>query len=325
MRFVVYGAGGVGGVIGARLHQHGHDVRLIARGAHLDAIRERGLRIEDPDTAVTLDIPASGHPSEIGAWDDTVVLLAMKSQDTSDALRALRDAAGEVPVVCAQNGVANERAALRYFPDVYGMVVMLPAAHLEPGVVQASSAPVTGILDVGRFPDGIDDRARAVAAALEASTFVSEARTDVMRWKHTKLLMNLANAISALCGPEGFGGDLARIVRAEGRAVLVAAGVAFASGEEDLARRADHMTIRPVNGELRLGGSTWQSLARRTGVVETDYLNGEIVRLGRLHGVPTPANALLQRRMAIAAREGLAPGSVSPDELLAELGQTAAV
>ena len=51
MRFVVYGAGAIGGVIGARLHQHGHEVVLIARGAHLEAIRARGLRIESADAA----------------------------------------------------------------------------------------------------------------------------------------------------------------------------------------------------------------------------------------------------------------------------------
>ena len=114
MRFVVYGAGAVGGVIGARLHQSGHEVVLIARGEHLRAIERSGLRIESPDDTATLDIPAVGSPSEaeLGAGD--VVILAVKSQDTGGALDALTAGAPDrVPVVCAQNGVENERAALR--------------------------------------------------------------------------------------------------------------------------------------------------------------------------------------------------------------------
>src|SRR5436190_4508202 len=199
MRFVVYGAGAIGGVIGGRLHEHGHDVVLVARGRHLRAIGDAGLRIESPDGTATLRIPAVGHPAELSLTEGDVVLLAVKSQDTGAALDALAAAAPPgVAVACAQNGVENERAALRLFPRVYGVHVMLPAAHLEPGVVQASSAPVTGLLDLGRYPRGADDTARRLSAALNASSFDSRAMTDVMRWKHRKLIMNLGNAVEAL-------------------------------------------------------------------------------------------------------------------------------
>ena len=82
--------------------------------------------------------------------------------------------------MCLQNGVANESAALRRFANVYGICVMLPASHLEPGLVVAHSAPVPGILDVGRFPDGVDDTADArwpPGCATPAST-PSRARTS---------------------------------------------------------------------------------------------------------------------------------------------------
>src|SRR6185369_6440327 len=85
------------------------------------------------------------------------------------------------------------------------------------------------------------------------------------------------------------------------------------------ARRGDRLAMRPVGGERRGGGSSWQSLRRRHGSIEADYLNGEIVLLGRLHGVPTPANALLQRLANQAAATGAAPGGRSSDELLALL------
>jgi 2-dehydropantoate 2-reductase len=320
VRFVIYGAGGIGGVMGARLHQSGHDVVLIARGAHYEAIRAAGLTLQSAEENVTLDIPVVDHPSAITWTEDDVAILGMKSQDTLGALEALRACAPhDVAVACAQNGVVNERVALRYFANVYGICVMCPTNHLEPGVVQAYSYPVTGLLDVGRYPDGVDETATAIATALSVSTYLSEPRPDIMRWKYGKLMMNLGNGIDAMCGPAARGTDLFRIVREEGVAVLRAAGIGFVDNEEDAARRGSHMTIRPIEGQRRGGGSTWQSLARGLTSVETDYLNGEIVLLGRLHGVPTPANELMQRLTAQAAHDGIEAGSVDPDALVARL------
>ena len=320
MRFVVYGAGAIGGVVGARLAQHGQDVALIARGAHYEAIRDRGLTLEWGDERATLALPVVDDPAALKLTTDDVVLLAMKSQDTAAAVRALAQAAApDVPVVSMQNGVDNERTLLRTFERVYGVCVMCPTAHLEPGVVQAFSTPTTGILDIGRVPDGRDDFADTVAATFRASTFASEARADITRWKYGKLLLNLTNAIDAACGPEARTSPLASLVRREGVAVLRAAGIDFVSKEEDAARRGDLLQLTPIAGSARTGASSWQSLARATGSIETDYLNGEIVMLGRLHGVPTPANALLQQVANRLAAEGAPPGSVDVDDLLAQL------
>jgi 2-dehydropantoate 2-reductase len=312
LRVVVYGAGAVGGVIGARLHQNGHEVVLIARGEHLRVIRETGLRIESPADAATLRIPAVGEPSDVGVGEGDVVLLAVKSQDTGAVLDELAAAApGGVPVVCAQNGVENERAALRLFPDVYGVHVMLPAAHLEPGLVQASSAPVTGMLDVGRYPNGTDELTHELAAAFNASTFDSRALADVMRWKYRKLIMNLGNAVEALVAPGPEQDELAERAEEEGEACLRAAGIEFASREEDRERRGDLLRLGPIGGRERGGGSSWQSLARGSGTIEADYLNGEIALLGRLHGFPTPVNELLQRLANRWAAERRPPGTLT--------------
>jgi len=146
-----------------------------------------------------------------------------------------------------------------------------------------------------------------------------EARVDhrVMRMKYGKLLENLANAVQALCGLEAAAGTLVRAVRAEGIAVLQAADIDFATESEMDQRRAESaMKMRPIEGQGR-GGSTWQSLARRAGSVETDYLNGEIALLGALHGVPTPYNRLLQRLTAEVARQKRPPGSYTIEELMA--------
>ena len=84
-------------------------------------------------------------------------------------------------------------------------------------------------------------------------------------------------------------------------------------------RRTSMSGMREIAGHARAGGSTWQSLTRGTGSIETDYLNGEIALLGRLHGVPTPANVALQAITARMAREGAAPGSVGVVEVEAEI------
>jgi 2-dehydropantoate 2-reductase len=322
MRFIVFGAGAVGGVVGARLAQHGHDVVLIARGAHLDALRTDGITVESADDRATVRLPAYTGPDEIEFNDDDVVLLGVKAQATKDALDALRAAASATtPVVCLQNGVENERVALRLFEHVYAVCVMCPATHLEPGVVQAYSSPISGLLDIGRYPNGLDGTAYQIAAALQASTFESVPRADIMRWKYTKLLMNLANAVEALCGHGEPTAQLARLVRDEGIACLRAAGIAFASNEEDRERRGDRLKIRPIAGQRRGGGSSWQSLARGTGSIESDYLNGEIVLLGRRYGVPTPANDLVRELANEAARARRPPGATSAAAVLAMLSR----
>src|ERR1700733_8516559 len=107
MRYVIYGAGAIGGVVGARLHQAGHEVALIARGAHLEEIQRSGLTLETPSERSVLQIPAAGDPAELAvgaAGTDDVILLATKSQDTAGALDALQRAgAWDVPIVCLQN------------------------------------------------------------------------------------------------------------------------------------------------------------------------------------------------------------------------------
>ncbi len=203
-------------------------------------------------------------------------------------------------MVCAQNGVENERIALRRFAHVHAICVMLPAEHLEPGVVAAASAPVSGLLDVGSYPGGLDDVDRAVAAVLADSTFESVPRPDVMRWKYRKLLMNLANSVEALCEPGDDADELSRRARREGSAVLATAGFDVASIEEDRDRRGNRLTPRLARG----GGSTWQSLRRATGSLESDYLNGEITLQARLHG----SDAARERAAAIGGeRRGATP------------------
>ena len=317
-RFVVLGAGAVGGVIASRLREAGEEVVVIARGAHGTAIVAHGLRVESPEGVTTTRLEVAAAAADVAWRADDLVILAVKGQDTPGALDALEAAApSTIAIACAQNGVDNERKALRRFADVYSIVVQLPSTHLEDGVVIAHSAPVPGSLDIGRHPHGVDERAREIAAALTGAGFSSQPRADVARWKYAKLLRNLGNASQALFGThDGQAGEVHRRAWAEAIDVLAAAGIDAVPEEEYDARHAQLITPRPVPGREHGGGSSWQSLARGAGTIESNELNGEIVLLGRLHGVPTPVNERLRRAALDAARRGEAPGSRDPAAFL---------
>jgi 2-dehydropantoate 2-reductase len=289
VRYVVYGAGAVGGVIGARLCLAGIPTTLIARGPHLAAIHEHGLLLDSVSGAETVMAPATDTAADVDWSDDTVVLLTVKSHQTATALDDLvTHAPSGTVVVSAQNGVANEAAVLRRFAATYAICVMLPAHHLVPGTVVQKCAPVPGILDIGRFPGGVDDVAVQVASDLRAAGFESDPRPDIMAWKHRKLLLNAAGDVGTLFGSGAEADDLARRVLEEGEAVLAAAGIAVVSAEDDVERRGDLLRPRPDIADFG-GNSLAQSRARGL-PTEVDYRVGEVVLLGRLHGVPTPAS-----------------------------------
>ncbi|MFE3739526.1 ketopantoate reductase family protein [Streptomyces sp. NPDC059096] len=326
MRYVIIGAGAVGGSVGGRLAEAGQDVVLVARGAHHAALRDHGLRLTTPDGTRTHRLPVVDGPDALDLRPDDVLVLSVKTQDSTAALDAWSarpvaggGTAGEVlPLVCAQNGVESERLALRRFRHVYAMCVWLPATYVEPGAVSAGGAPYTGMLHLGRYPSGTDGTAAAIAAGIEKGKLLAPVVPDVMRWKYAKLLANLANAIEAVTGAIGEESwELVRRATAEGAAVLDAAGIAYAGPEEQAETRGDHITFAPDSGVERGHGSSWQSLSRGTGTIEADYLNGEIALLGRAHGVPTPVNDTLQRTANAFAREHRAPGSMSVAELTA--------
>jgi 2-dehydropantoate 2-reductase len=276
-----------------------------------------------------LPIPAVAGPAQLTLRPDDILLLSVKLQDSAAVLdqwaglpvEGGRTAGEDLPLFCVQNGVEGERLALRRFARVYAVCVMLAASHLEPGQILANFEPVTGILTIGRYPAGIDEVCRQVTADLESANFRAPVSDSIMRWKYTKLLANLGNAVEAIVGPTDDAAGLLRRARAEGRTVLTAAGIDYASEQEDAAAR-EGLRFSDIPGRPRGGGSSWQSIARGAGSIETDYLTGEIVLLGRLFGVPTPVNAALQRIANHHARQGIPPGKTTVAELTAAISRS---
>ncbi|MEX2375685.1 MAG: 2-dehydropantoate 2-reductase N-terminal domain-containing protein [Dehalococcoidia bacterium] len=316
MRYVIYGAGAVGCTIGGRLAEAGHKVVLVARGEHAQDLRARGLTLLRPDGDSTIHLETHVALDDVGIRDDDVVIMSMQTQHFADAIQTLtKFAPSNVAVVCAQNGLESQRIALRMFPNTYAMCVMLPANYLEPGVVRAFGAPCSGVLDLGRYPEGVDEVAVTVAADLDGAGFSSRPVENPMRIKRGKLIINLHNALEALAGRGVRDTELPKLARREAYAVFEAAGLDVATPAEDAERRKGHLEERAVADGRRRGGSSWQSLARSTGSIETDYLNGEIVLHGRLHGVATPVNYAIQLEARRAVAEGREAGSMRIDDL----------
>jgi len=185
MRIVVYGAGAVGGVLAARLHLAGADVQAVARGPHLDAIRARGLRLVTPHGEDVVPLRAAASLADLDVDPDTAVVVTVKSHQTAAVMRDVAlHTSPEVTLVSGQNGVANEETLQRTRRHVLGMVVMMPTSHLEPGVVIQASSNVPGLLDVGCFPEGTDERAeREYARHLEAHYRRAWVRSRTRPWR----------------------------------------------------------------------------------------------------------------------------------------------
>ena len=316
MRFIIYGIGAIGGALAVKLTLAGHDVIGIARGAQFEAVRANGLRMRTPDGDLTARFPVVGHPSEIAFDKDDVVFLTMKTQHTAAALEDLR-AAGlrRQTLVAAQNGVSNEPMALRLFDSVLGAMVEMPVSYLTPGEIVAFLHPRPGLLEIGRYPSGASAEAETLCDVLDAAGFVAKAHDDIMRRKHGKILVNLANGIDVALGAASRNGPYVARARDEARAVFAAAGIAY--DDITLPDPARDALMHPgtVEGAISVGSSAAQSLARGAGSVEVDYLNGQIAYLGRLHGVPTPVNAFFTELSARLARQNVPPGSLSEAEV----------
>jgi 2-dehydropantoate 2-reductase len=337
-RYIIIGAGAIGGTVGAVLARAGISTVLVARGRHAEVLTSAGITLRTPDGTFRTAVSAASRPEDVRLTDCDVLVFTTKTQQLDAALwewvdqpvhgpDGLVGTAGErLPAMTALNGVAAEEKALRYFRRVFGVCVWLPAVHLEPGEVIVRSWPVVGQFHISRWPASTNTQADADLLTGLAQRWTDagiRVRTpdDVAPWKYNKLLSNLGNAIAALSVESADLRQVVAAVRSEGESILRHAAIEFVSFETSNAARTDGPTIRPVPGwDAGPSNSTWQSLSRSTGNVETDFLNGEIVRLAHRHGIPAPLNTALAGAARAAVRNGLGPSRYSASQLAELLG-----
>lgn len=333
MRYVVIGAGAIGSGVGGLLHARGSGVALVARGAHLEAMRNDGLLLRTPEGVLTGQPAVAASPEELELHVDDVLVLTTKTHQAAKALASwadvpVRDAEGVVvgtagetlPVLTALNGIASEALALRWFARVYGVCVWMPAVLVAPGEVVVRCSPLHAILHASRYPAALttdDDAAFLGALAAEwAEAGISVPRPDdVMPWKNRKLLGNLGNAVQALLGDAGSAEDIVAAARREAVELYELAGIPMNSEESERESRVQLRVGEVPGAPEQMGGSTWQSLQRGTGSAETDYLNGEIVAIAHRLGRSAPVNSALATLVRAAAVSGTKPGAMTADEL----------
>ena len=317
MRIAVIGAGAVGSALGSLLWRAGEEVVLVGRAAHIAAIRAAGLSVE----GVLGGFNATPHAEERLSATPELALLTVKTQDIVAALRANRAMLQDVPIVVLQNGLRGEELAASVVPQaqLVSGVVVLHAQYLVAGHVVLMQSE--GLL-VGRLSgenDALVGRVRAVLDKAVPTAVTSNIRGA--RW--TKLIVNLNNVLPALCDAsfkqvyqDRFLRRLAVGLMREGLAVAQRSGIRLESlpgTSVPLVRLVAYLpdalagaiAARKAAGiETRwpLKGSTWQSVAREK-PTEIEYLNGEIVRLGRELGVATPLNERVVALMQRVARE----------------------
>lgn len=335
-RYVIVGAGAIGGGLGGLLVEAGVPVTLVARGAHFDAISRHGLTVRTPERTVVVQPDLVDGPASITITIDDVLVIATKTQQAEAALAQWADCpvhdgenvtgtAGErLPVLMALNGVASEQLALRWFARVYGVCVWMPATYLEPGDITVRASNTYGLLHTSRVPAALtNDEDRAFLSEIQLdwakAGFEVPQPADVMPWKYRKLLANLANSFNALVGDPKPVSDLIDLARAEAVDAYASAGIVMNSeAQEEASRHA--LKIGKVPGQADgVRSSTWQSMARATGSSESDYLNGEIVAIAHQHGRATPVNAAIASLMREAVRTGAKPGDLSADDLRARV------
>jgi len=219
----------------------------------------------------------------------------------------------DLPVLTFQNGLATEDLALRRFARVYGVSIGVAASYLVPGEVVSPSYPVIGVAWLGRYPDQADPVADVYVRDLTAAGFKVDAVADISAWKARKLLGNVGNGLDVLDGPPEQKARARELLVAEVHAVYAAAGIVTPADAPPVS--AGVLTVDPVPGHTGGRLSTWQSFARGASS-EIDYLNGEIVALGRRYGVATPVNERVQRLLGARSVAGLGPGADGLDAVL---------
>jgi 2-dehydropantoate 2-reductase len=299
MRVAVVGAGGVGGYLATRLAAAGVEVGVIARGAHLEAIRAHGLRLESPlGDAAARPAHATDRPADVGPVD--CVISAVKLYDVAPAAEAMRPLIGPATgVLTLQNGVDGPAltAGVLGPEHVLGGVAKIAAHIAAPGLVRHTGIPPRFIF--GELDGKPSERTAALARALDrAGVEHAVSGTIVVDiWRKMVLLAPLAGLTSLVRLPIGPIRSTPETRRLLANAVEEAVAVGRAHG----VRLPDSAAADATAFLDRLPESNRSSMlddlesGRR---IELPWLSGALVRLGTEHGVPTPTHDLITAALA---------------------------
>ena len=290
MRIAVMGAGGLGGYFGARLCLGGADVHFVARGSHLQAMRDDGLRIDGPEPMHVPRVAATDDPASIGTVD--LVLLCVKLWDTEAALEQIRPLVGpHTALISFQNGVLKDQALRAAYGDgaVMGGVGYVATTIDRPGVIR-QTGPMQRLV-FGEFDGARSARGEALLAACLAGGIKAELSADIEReiWQKFVFLAGLSGTTTTIRKPIGpirehaqtraFLRDVMREVVAVGRAQGVNLPEDYAEVRLKLADDVAYDMTSSMHHDLERGNP-----------LEVRWLAGAVVELGRRHGVATPLN-----------------------------------
>jgi len=309
MKIVVIGAGAIGSVIGGLLSKAGEDVTLIGRKPHVDAINQNGLILEGESGKTVIKVEAVENLD----FKPDLALLTVKAQDVESSVRKVQPFLSSTQVVTMQNGVRSDdqAAGLLGKENIISSVITFNGQFLEPGKALYSIPFSKTALLVGEPFGNKGDRLQTLSALLNRAigTDISE---DIRAAHWTKLIWNLQTAVPAVTGLSYQDSyqypkvrELTINLLKEGLKVIRAAGIKTAEVPgfpmepiETMARESLPMASTLLRkkaeslGKVPVLGSTLQSIKRGANT-EVDYLNGEIVNLGKKNGIPTPVNSLI--------------------------------
>ena len=302
MRIVIMGAGGLGGYFGARLAAAGNDVAFVARGAHLAAIRQDGLRVTSALGDLHLrDVVATDDPASLAPAD--VVIVAVKLWDTETAAAAVKPLVRPGTVVVSfQNGVDKDAVLTRILgrDAVVGGVGQIGVVIASPGVI-AHTGTMAKLL-FGELDNTRSARVEALLAACKAAGIDAEIPDDINLaiWQKFVLLAGMSGCTASMrstIGPiranaqaRAFLHDVIREAVAVGRAKGVALADDFAEQRMAFIETLPPQMTASMQGDLARGNR-----------LELPWLSGAVVELGRQVGVPTPLNRAVTAILALYA------------------------
>ena len=300
MKVTVMGTGGVGGYFGARLANAGCAVGFVARGAHLAAIREQGLRVESTAGNLHLrNVRVSDKPEEFGVPD--LVLFGVKLWDTEGAAQAIRPIVGEhTCVLSLQNGVVKDEILRTILPasSLIGGVCYIATTIAEPGLIRHTGNMQK--LAFGEFDGSVSERVKRFGAACATAGLDYEISANIQRtiWEKFVFLVGLSGTTASMRVPIGRirADEHARAFLADVIAEVVA--VARAEGVE---LAADFVANRMAFAD-QLPATMTASMhhdLERGGRIELPWLSGDVAARGQRLGVPTPCNRAITAILSV--------------------------